>query len=102
MNPLERKLDALIGHVRFDERGVEIECMAGYSDTSHRKGWSRLRPSLNTTAPLLDSTYMYWHDKNRLGFANVLFVDSHVQYLQATPDKPDFQRGQNWSFIYND
>ena len=56
MNPLERKPDALIGHVRFDERGVETECMAGNSGTSNRKGWSRLRPNLHTTAPLLDST----------------------------------------------
>ena len=56
MNPLERKPDALIGHVRFDERGVETECMAGYSGTDNRKGRSPLRPCLNTTAPLLDST----------------------------------------------
>jgi len=56
MNPLERKLDAGKPHVQFDERGVETECMAGYSDTSNRKGWSRLRPVLTTTAPLLDST----------------------------------------------
>ena len=46
--------------------------------------------------------YMYWHDKKRLGFGNVLFVDSHVAYYQATTDKPDFQRGVSWSFIYND
>jgi len=46
--------------------------------------------------------YMYWHDKKALGFGNVLFVDSHVGYYQATPDKPDFQRGSGWSFIYND
>ena len=32
---------------------------------------------------------MYWHDRTRLGFGNVLFVDSHVAYLQArpTPDR---------------
>jgi len=45
---------------------------------------------------------MYWHDKNRLGFGNVLFVDSHVGYHQATTDKPDFQRGKDWTFVYND
>ena len=56
MNPLERKPDALAGHVRFDERGVETECMTGYSGTGNRKGRIPLRPSLNTTAPLLDST----------------------------------------------
>ena len=46
--------------------------------------------------------YMYWHDKKRLGFANVLFVDSHVGYYQATTDKPDFQHGPSWSFVWND
>lgn len=45
---------------------------------------------------------MYWHDKKRLGAANVLFVDSHVGYFLATMDQPDFQRGKGWSFIYND
>ena len=46
--------------------------------------------------------YMYWHDKTRLGYGNVLFVDSHVAYHQATTDKPDFQHGANWTFVYND
>ena len=46
--------------------------------------------------------YMYWHDKNRVGFGNVLFVDSHVAYYQATTDRPDFQRGASWSFIWDD
>ena len=56
MNPLERKPDARDGHVRFDERGVETERMTSYSGTGHRKGRTRLRPGLNATAPLLDST----------------------------------------------
>jgi hypothetical protein len=56
MSPLERKLDALNGHVQFDERGVETECMTGYSGTGNRKDRLPLRPGLNTTAPLLDST----------------------------------------------
>ena len=46
--------------------------------------------------------YMYWHDKKRVGGGNVLFADSHVGYYLATMDKPDFQRGSAWSFIYND
>ena len=46
--------------------------------------------------------YMYWHDRNRVGFGNVLFVDSHVSYHQATTDRPDFQRGTSWSFIWDD
>ncbi len=44
----------------------------------------------------------YWHDQKRLGFGNVGFVDTHVEYLQATYNKPDFQRGATWSFVYND
>jgi prepilin-type N-terminal cleavage/methylation domain-containing protein/prepilin-type processing-associated H-X9-DG protein len=45
---------------------------------------------------------MNWHDKKRLGYGNVLFVDSHVGYHQATTDQPDFQRGRAWSFLYDD
>jgi len=45
---------------------------------------------------------MYWHDKGRLGFGNVAFVDGHVAYYQATDNKPDFQRGTEWSFVYSD
>ena len=46
--------------------------------------------------------YMYWHDKTRLGYGNVLFVDSHVSYYQATPDKPDFQHSKDWTFVCSD
>ncbi len=46
--------------------------------------------------------YMYWHDKTRLGYGNVLFNDSHVGYHQATTKSPDFQRGPTWSFLWND
>jgi prepilin-type N-terminal cleavage/methylation domain-containing protein/prepilin-type processing-associated H-X9-DG protein len=46
--------------------------------------------------------YMYWHDKKRLGAANVLFTDGHVGSYLATADNPDFQRGPAWTFIYND
>ena len=46
--------------------------------------------------------YMYWHDPRALGYANVLFVDTHVSYNQATHNRPNFQRGPAWTFIYND
>jgi hypothetical protein len=46
--------------------------------------------------------YMFWHDKKRLGAGSVLFADAHVGYYMATLDKPDFQRGPSWTFIYND
>jgi prepilin-type N-terminal cleavage/methylation domain-containing protein/prepilin-type processing-associated H-X9-DG protein len=44
--------------------------------------------------------HMFWHDR-RLGFGNVLFVDSHVGYHQAKP-RPDFQRDVAWSFVWSD
>jgi prepilin-type N-terminal cleavage/methylation domain-containing protein len=46
--------------------------------------------------------YMKWHNRHRIGDGNVMFVDQHVDYLRATPNKPDFQRGPNWSFVYSD
>jgi prepilin-type N-terminal cleavage/methylation domain-containing protein len=46
--------------------------------------------------------YMYWHDPKRLGFGNVLFIDIHVAYVQCTPRSPDFRRGKDWSFVWND
>ena len=45
---------------------------------------------------------MYWHDRQRLGFGNVTFVDGHVAYYEGTDKKPDFQRGREWSFVYTD
>ncbi len=46
--------------------------------------------------------YMYWHNKRALGYGNVLFVDTHVGYYQATHNKPNFQQSSAWTFIYND
>jgi prepilin-type N-terminal cleavage/methylation domain-containing protein len=46
--------------------------------------------------------YMYWHNRKTLAYGNMQFIDQHVQYLKATINKPDFQRGALWSFIYND
>jgi prepilin-type N-terminal cleavage/methylation domain-containing protein/prepilin-type processing-associated H-X9-DG protein len=46
--------------------------------------------------------YMYWHNQTALGYANVLFVDSHVGYNQATHNQPNFQQSSSWTFIYND
>jgi len=44
----------------------------------------------------------YWHNKKVSGFGSVAFVDGHVAYYLATRNKPAFQRGIGWSFIYND
>lgn len=47
--------------------------------------------------------WAYWHDKKRIGYGNVAFVDTHVEYLQATRNAPDFQRRTNkYTFVYND
>jgi len=43
----------------------------------------------------------YWHDKKRLGYGGAAFVDGHAAYLHVTRDKPDFQHGDNWTFVYN-
>ncbi len=45
--------------------------------------------------------YAYWHHEKALAWGNVLFVDNHITYLQATYDKPDYQNGAGWTFIYN-
>jgi len=46
--------------------------------------------------------YMYWHDKARLGYGNVAFVDTHVEYLRATRNAPDYLRGAKWTFVFDD
>jgi len=44
----------------------------------------------------------FWHDKRKLGMGGAAFVDGHVAYTGVTRDKPDFQRGTTWTFVYND
>ena len=44
----------------------------------------------------------YWHDKKKLGMGGAAFVDGHVAYMGVTRNKPDFQRGDGWTFVYND
>lgn len=44
----------------------------------------------------------FWHHASRLGGGNVAFVDGHGAYYYVTRDKPDHQRGNGWSFVYND
>ena len=43
----------------------------------------------------------FWHHEKQLGWGNVVFVDGHVSYLQATYDKPDYQNGRDYTFLYN-
>ena len=60
----------------------------------------------NTAAAWFDNDnpfeVSYWHDKKRLGYCVAAFVDGHVGYLGVTRDKPDYQRGRNWTFVYSD
>jgi len=44
----------------------------------------------------------YWHHRTELGWGANVFVDGHVTYQRATLKQPDFQRGNGWSFVYND
>lgn len=44
----------------------------------------------------------FWHDKKRLGYGGAAFVDGHAAYWHVTRDKPDFQRGNGWTFVYSD
>ena len=46
--------------------------------------------------------YSYWHNPKQLGWANAVFVDSHVRYLRATYRFRDFQHGPGWTSVYND
>ena len=45
--------------------------------------------------------YMYWHNRGVLGWGNMLFVDQHVEYKQATVNSPNFADGPTWTFVYN-
>lgn len=51
-----REPNALIAHVRFDEREVETGQWKGYLGTGSRKGRQQTSLLPVTTAPLLDST----------------------------------------------
>jgi prepilin-type processing-associated H-X9-DG protein len=49
----------------------------------------------------------YWHDQKKLGWANVAYVDGHLDYLQMKPDDSEhesytFQRGEDWTVLYDD
>jgi prepilin-type N-terminal cleavage/methylation domain-containing protein/prepilin-type processing-associated H-X9-DG protein len=46
--------------------------------------------------------FMYWHNRKTLGYGNVLFADFHVEYMQAVLGTNPFNRGPNYSFVYND
>lgn len=45
--------------------------------------------------------FSYWHNKKKLGYGNVAFVDSHVEYLEATHHSTNWQNGKNWTFVFD-
>ena len=54
--------------------------------------------------------FAYWHNKKENGWANVLFVDQHVDLMHITNKNPetsqrdvtyDYQHGPGWDFVYN-
>jgi prepilin-type N-terminal cleavage/methylation domain-containing protein/prepilin-type processing-associated H-X9-DG protein len=60
-------------------------------------GWIQSVPG----TPSKPFQYSFWHHEKKAGYGNVLFVDGHINYLEATYNKPDFQNGLNWTFVYN-
>ena len=45
--------------------------------------------------------YSFWHHRTAPGWGNVVFVDGHVAYLQATPNLPDSQNGKSYTFLFD-
>ena len=43
----------------------------------------------------------YWHNDNVEGWGNVLYLDGHVEFVQASMF-PTYQKTDDYSFIYND
>ena len=43
----------------------------------------------------------FWHHNSALGWGNVVFVDGHVSYLQATYNQPDAQNGRQYTFLFD-
>ncbi len=53
--------------------------------------------------PTKPFSHAYWHKPASAGegWANVLFNDTHVSFRQATPNRPTFLDGSDWSFRYD-
>ncbi|KAB2671600.1 MAG: type II secretion system protein [Verrucomicrobia bacterium] len=60
-------------------------------------GWKDEVPGAATTP----FQYSYWHHRAALGWGNVVFVDGHVNYLQATSRLPDYQNGRDYTFVHD-
>lgn len=45
--------------------------------------------------------FSYWHNQTQVAWGNVAFLDNHISYLRATYNRPDFQNGLDWTFIFN-
>ena len=65
--------------------------------SSNAYGWQKEVPG----RAHIPFQYSYWHSDNELGWGNVAFLDNHIDYMRATYDKPDFQNGPNWTFLFD-
>jgi prepilin-type processing-associated H-X9-DG protein len=45
--------------------------------------------------------YALWHHDKAPCWGNVVFVDGHIDYRMATYNKPDYQNGQDWTFVFD-
>ena len=55
--------------------------------------------AVNHTHKMLPTYFKdgYWHNKKEAGWGNLVFVDGHVGYMQASNDNPDWQNGPGWT-----
>lgn len=53
--------------------------------------------------PAMPFSHAYWHRPSSAGegWADVLFIDTHVSFRQATPNRPTFLDGSDWSFRFD-
>ena len=45
--------------------------------------------------------YSFWHHDQQPAWGNVAFLDGHIDFLRAGYDKPDFQNGPSWTFLFD-
>ncbi|MBM3822820.1 MAG: type II secretion system protein [Verrucomicrobia bacterium] len=60
-------------------------------------GWMTEAPG-GKTQPF---QHAYWHHNKALGWGNVVFVDGHVAFLRSFPDKPTYQDGPGYTFMFD-
>ncbi|MFA5203777.1 MAG: prepilin-type N-terminal cleavage/methylation domain-containing protein [Lentisphaeria bacterium] len=98
----------------FDVAGTSYSYNAGCNGTDFTNGLYGKKPSMiarpSYTIMCNDqpfnrffwnaSPYVLgtWHN-DAFGYGNVLFVDGHVNFLQATNNCPNYYQGNGWTFL---